>query len=274
MRLGFGQDFGRRAGADELGEHLAAQEPRVLDLAVELAVGKGAGAALAELHVGFWIQNPPPPQAPGVLGPLAHDLAAVQDDRPESHLGENQPREQATRAGADHHWARSGGLRRPGDEAVAGVGRRLDAAVPGEARQHFGLVPQGDVHRIDHGDGRFPARVVGPAHHGEIDQVLRRRAEALQDGGRQRLRPVTERQLQFGQSQHGRVLARSEPRAPLLRASARSPRLLGPGLGDLPGADVTGVAAEPADHIVGDRRHFGVRVGGCERGHEGMTLRG
>ena len=34
------KDFLRRAGLDELGQHLAPEEARVLDLAVELAVGK------------------------------------------------------------------------------------------------------------------------------------------------------------------------------------------------------------------------------------------
>ncbi len=45
------EDLVGRAGLDELLQHLAAEEARVLDLAVELAVGEGAGAALAELHV-------------------------------------------------------------------------------------------------------------------------------------------------------------------------------------------------------------------------------
>ena len=51
------QDFLRRAGLDELGQHLAAVVVRVLDLAVELAVGKGAGTAFAELHVRFGIEH-------------------------------------------------------------------------------------------------------------------------------------------------------------------------------------------------------------------------
>ncbi len=51
------QDVLRRAGLDELVQYLAAVVLRVLDLAVELAVGEGTGTALAELHVRFRIQH-------------------------------------------------------------------------------------------------------------------------------------------------------------------------------------------------------------------------
>ena len=105
MRLGEIEDFGRRAGLDELGQHLAAVVMRVLDLAVQLAVGERAGAAFAELHIGFRVQLAPPPQAPGVLGALAHHLAALQEDRAKAHLRQDQSGEQAARAGADHDRA-------------------------------------------------------------------------------------------------------------------------------------------------------------------------
>ena len=80
MGMRLGEDFLRRAGLDEFGQHLAAQMARVLDLAVELAVGKSAGAAFAELDIGFRRQHAIAPQGPGVLGALAHRLAALQDD--------------------------------------------------------------------------------------------------------------------------------------------------------------------------------------------------
>ena len=59
VRLADVEDLRRRAGAHEFVHHLAAVELRILDLAVELAVGEQARAALAELHVGlrrqvFW----------------------------------------------------------------------------------------------------------------------------------------------------------------------------------------------------------------------------
>ena len=132
MRLADGQDFRRRAGRDEFGEHLAPVVMGIPDLAVELAVGEQAGAALAELHVGFRVEHGTAPQAPGVLGALAHDLAAFQDDRAKPHLRQHQSRKQAAGAGADHHRPHRRSCRCAGDEAVAHVGRTREIAVLGE----------------------------------------------------------------------------------------------------------------------------------------------
>uniref|UniRef100_A0A1I7ZAM4 TetR_C_1 domain-containing protein n=1 Tax=Steinernema glaseri TaxID=37863 RepID=A0A1I7ZAM4_9BILA len=78
------QDLVRRTGLDELVQHLTAVMLRVLDLAVQLAVGEGAGTAFAKLHVGLGVEYALAPQAPGVLGALAHLLAAFEDDRLEA----------------------------------------------------------------------------------------------------------------------------------------------------------------------------------------------
>jgi hypothetical protein len=51
------EDLLRRAGLDELGRAPCGRDARVLDLAVELAVGEGAGAAFAELHVRFRVEH-------------------------------------------------------------------------------------------------------------------------------------------------------------------------------------------------------------------------
>ena len=61
MRMRLSQYVQRRACADELVQHLAAEMARVLDPAVQLAVGKGARPALAELRVGFLGQHAAPP---------------------------------------------------------------------------------------------------------------------------------------------------------------------------------------------------------------------
>src|SRR5450830_650299 len=86
VRLADVEDFFRCAGLDELVQHFAPVEFRVFDLAVELAIGKGPGAALTELHVGLRVEHTFAPQAPGVLGAFAHFLAALEDDRLEAHL--------------------------------------------------------------------------------------------------------------------------------------------------------------------------------------------
>src|SRR5450830_247914 len=57
MRFADVEDFLRRAGLDELVQDLAAVVVRVLDLAVELAVGEGPGAAFAKLHVGLGVEH-------------------------------------------------------------------------------------------------------------------------------------------------------------------------------------------------------------------------
>src|SRR6185503_8983195 len=77
--LGHIENFGRRAGFDEFREDFAPQETRVFHLAVELAVGERAGAAFAELDIGFGVQHRFAPQAPGVPGALAHGFAAFED---------------------------------------------------------------------------------------------------------------------------------------------------------------------------------------------------
>ena len=102
MGLADVKNFRRRTGLDEFGEDLAPPEVWVLDLAVELAVGKGAGAAFAELDIGLRIELALAPQAESVLGAFAHRLAALQDDRTEAHLRQDQGGKQPAGTAADH----------------------------------------------------------------------------------------------------------------------------------------------------------------------------
>src|SRR5690606_13098217 len=94
VRLADVQDFRRRAGTHEFLHDLAAIELRILDLAVQLAVGEKARAAFAELHVGFGRELALAPQRPRVLRALPHVLPALEHDRPQTHLREQQGREQ------------------------------------------------------------------------------------------------------------------------------------------------------------------------------------
>ena len=141
VRLGDVQDLSGAPALTNSVEHLARQVARVADLAPQLAVGEGAGAAFAELHVRLGVEHALAPQAPGVLGALAHRLAALQHDRPQAHLRQHQRGEDAAGAEADDHRARPRrGEKSAGacaDEAVARVGRA--AARAGRramARQH------------------------------------------------------------------------------------------------------------------------------------------
>ena len=176
---------------------------RVADLAVQLAVGKRAGAALAELHVRLGMQLALAPQVPGVLRAFAHFLAAVEDDRAESHLRQDQPGEQPARAEADHQRPVSAARRGLGHEVVAGVRRGLHVGIVGEALQQFGFARGVDVQRIDQHDRAALAGVVaapGDAVAGECGGFD---VQPLEDRGGERGLAVIERQLEVGQSQHG-----------------------------------------------------------------------
>jgi hypothetical protein len=178
---------------------------RVLDLAVKLAVGERAGAALAELHVRFRIEHRLAPEAPGVLGALAHRPAALQNDRTKAHLGEHQCGEQAARTGADDDG--SCGIRRSvRDEAVAGVGRERNIAVTRKPPEQRTLVPHRDVEGIDQRDCGFLARVDAAPEHRKAGQVVRPDAQAPQHRSLEFGLAMIERQFQFGQAQHGRIL--------------------------------------------------------------------
>ena len=70
---------------------------------VQLAVGKGAGAALTELHVVLRVQGPAPAEGLHRGSPLLHGLAPLQYDGPCPRPGQHQGGEHARRAEAHHH---------------------------------------------------------------------------------------------------------------------------------------------------------------------------
>jgi hypothetical protein len=126
------------------------------------------------------------PQAPGVLGALAHGLAAFEDERPEAHLGQQQAGEQAAGAGADHHRSRCRRrCRGTGDKAVGGVGRRQHVAVAAQPGQHRFLVLQFEVERVGEDDGGGFARIVAAAEDRVAGEVPGGDAEPLDDGAAQ-----------------------------------------------------------------------------------------
>ena len=203
VRLAEGENFARRTGGDELGEHLAPVVVRIPDLAVQLAVGEQAGAAFTELHVGFRIEHGAAPKAPGIVRALAHHLAALQDDRAEPHLRQHQRREQAARAGADHHRPHRPLRRGAGDEAVGHVRRARDVTIPGEALEEARLVGHLDVERVGERDRRLLARIGRAAEYREADEVAFPDAQPLDERRPDRALVVPERQLEVGQAQHG-----------------------------------------------------------------------
>ena len=202
MRMRLGEDFRRRFGLYEFGEHLASQMARVFDLAVELAVGERTRSAFAKLYVGLGVENGFAPQSPGVLRPLPHDFAALQNDGPEPHLREQQRREQPARPRADDDGAQSQMLRRAGGQPVVDVGRGFDVFVPGKAREHGGFVFYLHIQRINQQDVGFFACVMGAAEDGAGEQLLRRDAQFGQHRPGNGFRGMIQRQFDFGQSEH------------------------------------------------------------------------
>ncbi len=199
--MGFagGEDFLRGAGFDELGEEFAGEVAGILDAGIELAVGEGAGTALAELDVGFGVEDAAAPEGPGVFGALADGLAALEDEWPKTHLGEGEGGHQATGAGADDDGAAARGGNVDG-EAVAGVGGGAEA---GEARENGGLVAEGDVDGVDEVDRRAAAGVVGSAGDGEAEEVVGGDGETGQHRVAEGVGRVVQGEFEFGQTEHG-----------------------------------------------------------------------
>ncbi|MNI32593.1 hypothetical protein D3C73_865120 [compost metagenome] len=195
------EDFFRRAGLDELVQDFAANEFRVLDLAVELAVGEGPRAAFAELHVGLGVEHAFSPQAPGVFGALTHFGAAFEDDRLEAHLCEQQPGENPARTEPDDDRASAQIGRCLADFLVADIRCHVDVTVIGELVQHRRLIANFEVDGVDETQfGGLFTRIVAALEQGEIEQIIAGDAQTLHDGRAQVFFGMVDRQLEFGDS--------------------------------------------------------------------------
>ena len=149
VRMGLVQNFGRGASLHQLGHDFAAQKLRVADLAPELAIGKRAGTTLAKLHIALRVQGVFAPQIPGVFGALAHHRAALQNNRPKTHLRQQQGGKHAARPKADHHRAQRHLGRRLRDHAVGHVGRSANMRMGSVARQCGVLRVTSELHIDD-----------------------------------------------------------------------------------------------------------------------------
>ncbi len=96
--LGVIEDLLLRARADELLQHPPAA--LVFRAGVQLSVGKGSGAALAELYVRFRVERAAVPEGLHLFPALRRGLAAFQNDRAQSRHGKHQCREHPRRAEA------------------------------------------------------------------------------------------------------------------------------------------------------------------------------
>ena len=98
----------------------------VVDASGEFAVGEGAGASLAKLHVGAGVQLPGGPVRLHRLGALVHVTATLQYHGFQASPGQGQSGEQSGGAGAHHHWGEGGGAA----QGRQGVGLLLPQGYP------------------------------------------------------------------------------------------------------------------------------------------------
>ncbi len=203
VRVGLGQDVLGRAGLDEFGQDLARKVAGILDPRIELAVGKGSGAALAELDVRFRFKHRSPPQPPGILGPLAHRLAALDHDRAEAHLRQDQRGQQPAGARPDHHRARSApALGRHHRKTIGGIGAGSDVRITRVPGQHRGLVRHHGIERIDQLDRRLLARIVAAPGDAEPDELLRADPQLAPQRRLELFGGMVKRQGQVGHADH------------------------------------------------------------------------
>ena len=180
------QDLRSRPGLDQLRQHLAPVVLGVADLAVELAVGKGARPPFAKLSIRFGVEVLFEPKPKGIDTAIAHRLTPLQHQGPKPHLGQQQRRKHSAGAGANHD--------RAGHRAVArGLGH--GAIGHGGGLRHMGVffkpLEQGFflrgvyIHDVDQGDIAPLASIVAALDDGVVAQVGRRQVQLFENGLRQ-----------------------------------------------------------------------------------------
>ena len=147
MGLGVGQNVLRRPAGHQLLQNEAVA--RVFGAGVQLSVGEGAGAALAELDIGGGVQRAGGPEALHIRLPRLHGTAPLQQDGPQARPGQHQGAEE-TRRSCSHHHRRP--LRRGpgGGKRVGGPGDRETHPFAAASPRGGGLVFDGDLHGVNH----------------------------------------------------------------------------------------------------------------------------
>ena len=146
MGLGVDEDVLRGAALHQRLQNEAVAH--VSGAGIELAVRKGAGTALAELHVGAEVQRAGAPEPLHVLLALFHAASPLQQNGLQARPGQHQRGEQASRSRAYHHRGdlgrRLGRGQRIGDLPLD-PGDLLAVAALHDAR----LIPHRGDHRIN-----------------------------------------------------------------------------------------------------------------------------
>jgi len=170
--LGLPEDLLRRPRRRQIGQHLPG--PGIMGTGIELAVGKGPGAPLPELHVGFRVQHPGLVEALHVPLPLLHRAAPLQQDRHGAGPGQGQGGKEPRRARAAHHrplFGRTGQFfRQPGRRFD--IGRIFFLAPPEGYRRR-----DGEMHVV------FVPGVHAAAQQPDLPELLFRQTQLFGAGG-------------------------------------------------------------------------------------------
>ena len=149
MGLGVIEDLLRRTAADQLLQNKAV--PEILGAGVQLAVGKGPGAALSELNVAGEVQLSGGPEALHIGRAVLHAAAPLQQNGPCACSCQYQRGKQARRSRTHHHrrYFRRGHRLR---ELIDGPGGCLGNVLVPAAAEHGSFVRRLDLHGVDHAD--------------------------------------------------------------------------------------------------------------------------
>ena len=149
MGLGVVENFLRCAAADQLLQNKAV--PEILGAGVQFAVGKGPGAALAELNVAGEVQFSGGPEPLHIGGAVLHLPAPLQQNGPCACSCQYQCGKQARRSRTHHHrrYFRRGHRLR---ELIDGPGGCLGNVLVPAATEHGSFVRRLDLHGVDHAD--------------------------------------------------------------------------------------------------------------------------
>ena len=166
VRFGVVENFLLRTEAHELLKHPAAA--LVLRAGVELAVGKRACAALAELDVALGVQRSAAPEALDLFPAQRCGVAALEHEGPQPRLRQHEGGEHACRAEADDH----GPLRCGAAGNMVDIWRLPRDLCAAAAAQHGPLAAaERDVHGVDPAEVRLFAGVKGAAENVQRSDV-------------------------------------------------------------------------------------------------------
>ena len=181
-------------------------EIRGADAAGQLSVRERTGAALAELDVGFGIQNSVGRHPFHIRGALRDGTAPFNQHRIRAGTGQHEGGKKPRGAGTDHQRRSGEAGNRQGKAGNAG-NRGKKAALLQKRLFIFNF----EVHSEHKAYIAFIAGIDRPLCNGAGKEPVRRDAAFFRDGGPQGFLRIVRRKGKIGETQHGSVLLRFMP---------------------------------------------------------------